>query len=93
MTDEMTPKSNTSPWHEGEQAWSPEQGSLLDFAEAHGLSPAYGCRAGGCGSCAVRLKAGAVTYRTKPDFPVDPEQVLICCAVPAKGSETLELEL
>ena len=76
-----------------EQPWTPEDGTLLELAEAHGLKPAYGCRSGACGSCAVKLKAGKVAYPTAPDFPPEDGDVLICCAVPATSDETLEIDL
>lgn len=67
--------------------------SLLEAAEQHGLAPAYGCRSGSCGSCAVRLKAGSVAYRSEPTADIAADEALICCAVPAKGTDTLELDL
>ncbi|WP_417839995.1 pyridoxamine 5'-phosphate oxidase family protein [Tritonibacter scottomollicae] len=76
-----------------EQAWTPENGTLLELAEAHGLTPNYGCRSGACGTCAVRLTGGKVAYRHRPDFPPEPEDVLICCAAPAPSSEPLRLDL
>lgn len=76
-----------------EQGWKQEDGSLLDFAEAHGLTPNYGCRGGSCGSCAVKLKAGDVTYLNEPEADRENDEVLICCAVPAKGSDRVELEV
>jgi len=36
---------------------------LLDSLEAHGLSLPYGCRYGGCISCAAKLLAGTVDQR------------------------------
>lgn len=38
--------------------WSPEDGSLLDFAEANGVSVASNCRSGVCGTCATRVVSG-----------------------------------
>lgn len=76
-----------------EHPWTPGDGTLLDFAEAHGLTPNHGCRSGACGSCAVRLKAGRVGYRTPPEFTPETGDVLICCAVPADMDDTLELDL
>ena len=37
------------------QPWTSESGTLLELAEAHGLSPPYGCRNGECGACTTRL--------------------------------------
>jgi ferredoxin-NADP reductase/predicted pyridoxine 5'-phosphate oxidase superfamily flavin-nucleotide-binding protein len=67
-----------------EQAWSDGDGSLLDFAEAHGFSPEFGCRSGQCGACKTTLVAGAVVYQTEPSSPLQDGEVLLCCAVPAR---------
>jgi uncharacterized protein len=78
-----------------EQAWSDRDGSLLDFAEAHGLSPEYGCRSGQCGACKTRLVSGAVSYVSEPSIAPDPAQVLLCCAVPAakEGQDVVRVAL
>lgn len=76
-----------------EQGWTPDQGSLLEFAEGHGLSPEFGCRNGSCGSCATKLIKGEINYTTKPTFEVGDDEALICCSVPANSDEILELEL
>ncbi|MFY8195394.1 MAG: 2Fe-2S iron-sulfur cluster-binding protein, partial [Novosphingobium sp.] len=76
-----------------EARWHPEGGSLLELAESRGLKPEHSCRAGSCGSCAVRLLKGRVAYPVTPTAPVGPDEILICSAVPAAGSETLEIEL
>lgn len=76
-----------------ETRWQPDSGSLLELAEARGLKPAYSCRAGSCGSCAVRLLKGKITYPVAPTAPVGAGEILVCSAVPAAGSEALEIEL
>lgn len=76
-----------------EARWQPGSGSLLDLAEARGLKPEHSCRAGSCGSCAVRLLKGKIAYPVEPTAPAGPGEILICSAVPASGSETLEIEL
>jgi hypothetical protein len=76
-----------------ETPWQAGGGTLLDLAEDHGLAPDFGCRSGACGTCARRLIAGAVTYRTAPAEAPPEGEVLICCAVPAKGTKTVELDL
>ncbi|AWN49453.1 FAD-binding oxidoreductase [Methylobacterium terrae] len=73
--------------------WSPESGTLLDLAEASGLSPAHGCREGTCGTCRTRLLAGAVTYPVAPAAAIAPDEVLPCRAVPAAGTDDLRLAL
>jgi len=75
-----------------EARWSPGDGSLLELAEARGLTPAYSCRAGSCGSCRTRLIEGKVAYVATPIADTDASSALICCAVPAAG-ERLLLEL
>ena len=76
-----------------EQGWSRGDATILEMAEQQGLSPAYGCRAGSCGSCAVKLNAGRVAYRSEPTAAMAEDEVLICCAVPAKGTEVVDVEL
>jgi ferredoxin len=80
-----------------EQAWSKQDGNLLEFAEAHGLSPEFGCRSGQCGSCKVNLLEGEVHYAQPPTCNFDSDQVVLCCAMPAKNNQTdavkLRLEL
>jgi len=80
-----------------EACWTPEFGTLLELAEARGLSPAFSCRAGNCGSCRTRLQAGRVTYVKEPTAEVADDEVLICCAVPTKadgdGENRIQLAL
>jgi ferredoxin-NADP reductase len=60
--------------------WTPERGSLLEFAEGKGLSPPFSCRAGHCGSCATRMTAGRVTYAEPTAWRPADGEVLLCCA-------------
>jgi len=76
-----------------ETPWWRGDASILEVAEAHGLVPDYGCRNGTCGTCAARVTQGSVTYRTVPSAHVAQGEALICCAVPAQGTKTLELDL
>ena len=79
-----------------EARWTPQSGSLLELAEARGLSPEYSCREGHCGSCKTRLLRGVVTYTTRPSASVAKDEVLICCAVPAQqdgGIEEIHLDI
>ncbi len=79
----------------GEAAvWTPEHGSLLEFAEGKGLSPPFACRAGNCGSCVTRIMSGQVSYASAPAWQAADGEAVLCCAVPADGgSERLALEL
>ena len=62
--------------------WTPGSGTLLDLAEEAGLKPLHSCRSGICGTCATRLKCGAVDYIEEPTAPHEDGEVLICCATP-----------
>ncbi len=80
-----------------EARWAPGSGSLLDLAEARGLSPEFSCRGGSCGTCRTRIIAGAVAYETPPSASVGADEALICCAMPADtasgGGDRLILDL
>ncbi len=73
--------------------WSAEDGSLLELAEAQGLTPNFSCRSGSCGSCATKLSQGSVSYRSPPEAEVEAGEALLCCARPAKDSAPLILDL
>lgn len=60
--------------------WSPELGTLLDAAQAAGLSLPSGCRVGQCESCAVRIVSGDVAQLGP--FDGEKDQCLTCQAVP-----------
>jgi hypothetical protein len=75
-----------------EARWTPGSGSLLDLAEARGLSPSHACRQGMCGSCRHPLGAGRVTYAERPASPIAADDVLLCQAVPADGSGPIVIE-
>jgi len=64
--------------------WSPEDGSLLDFAEANGVPVASNCRSGVCGTCATRVLSGDVTYPVPCEGDIPAGHALICSAIPAR---------
>jgi hypothetical protein len=76
-----------------EARWQPDGGSLLELAESRGLRPEFSCRGGSCGTCKTRLLSGQVSYPQPPAEIPGEGQVLICCAVPAQGSQPLVLDL
>ncbi|OPA88003.1 FAD-binding oxidoreductase [Pseudomonas fluorescens] len=76
-----------------EARWEPGTGTLLELAEARGLTPEFSCRGGSCGTCKSTLSRGQVHYLNTPAEPLAHNEVLICCAVPAQGSEPLVLEI
>ena len=73
--------------------WNPGDGSLLELAEQHGLSPEFGCRNGSCGTCRTRIVQGAVAYFKPPEYTAPQGHALICCAAPAADGPPLQLEL
>ncbi|KAI0196923.1 pyruvate kinase-like protein [Astrocystis sublimbata] len=79
-TVRFTKSKKTATWKKEEPV------TLLELAEQMGLTPDYGCRAGACGSCAVKLGCGAVSGGLQADGTV-----LTCSAMPA--SEEIELEI
>ncbi len=80
-----------------ESRWQPGGGTLLELAEARGLSPDFSCRGGSCGTCRTRIVEGAVAYPVAPGASIGPDEALICCAVPADaaagGGDRLILDL
>ena len=70
--------------------WVAERGSLLDVGESLGLSMPSGCRAGVCGSCALRVSVGSTAYVNDPTVSGPAGTVLLCSAVPT-SDVTVEL--
>ncbi|MFT5209206.1 MAG: ferredoxin-NADP reductase [Flavobacterium sp.] len=68
-----------------EQLWSAGDGTLLEFAENHGLTPDFSCRRGQCGACATTLISGKVTYTDDVEAYMNKDEILLCCASPAKN--------
>jgi ferredoxin-NADP reductase len=66
-------------------SWNAGAGSLLDFAEELGIAVSSGCRAGNCGTCAVALRSGQVTYSRQPGCEVEKGSCLLCITVPASA--------
>jgi ferredoxin-NADP reductase len=66
-------------------------GTLLEQAEAAGLSPDFGCRMGICRTCTCRKTAGAVrNVRTGEVSDEEDEDIQLCVSVPA-GDVALQL--
>jgi len=79
-----------------EARWAPGSGTLLELAEARGLSPDFSCRGGSCGTCKTKVVSGQVHYPNPPAELPESGTALICCAVPAQaeeGVQALVLEL
>ncbi|GHD52077.1 hypothetical protein GCM10017083_27260 [Thalassobaculum fulvum] len=71
--------------------WTPQSGSLLDLAEAHGIDAPASCRAGSCGSCAAALSGGSVRYLQAPAAVPAAGRVLLCQALPTGPTVSVEL--
>ncbi len=66
----------------GRYPWDGAARTLLDFAEAHGLTPAFSCRNGICNTCLCEAD-GEVSYIDEPLEQPHAGLALICCSVPA----------
>jgi MOSC domain-containing protein YiiM/ferredoxin-NADP reductase len=64
-----------------EAIWSPSSGTLLNLAEAAGVSPPFGCRSGACGLCRTAIFEGRVSY-VEPIEEPDSGFLFPCCAIP-----------
>ncbi|MBE9043266.1 2Fe-2S iron-sulfur cluster binding domain-containing protein [Pleurocapsales cyanobacterium LEGE 10410] len=71
--------------------WKPEDGTLLEFAEANGLNPDYSCRQGICHTCTCSIQEGEVEYLESPDSEPDEGSVLICVSRPKTNRVILDL--
>jgi ferredoxin-NADP reductase len=69
----------------------PSVGTVLETAEAAGLSPAYGCRRGICGTCTRTKAAGRVRSTVTGELSApDAEPIRLCVSV-AAGEVTVDL--
>jgi stearoyl-CoA 9-desaturase NADPH oxidoreductase len=67
------------------------EGTLLEQAEAAGLTPEFGCRMGICHTCTCRKAAGAVrNILTNEISDEEGEDIQLCISVPA-GDVALEI--
>jgi ferredoxin-NADP reductase/phenylpropionate dioxygenase-like ring-hydroxylating dioxygenase large terminal subunit len=73
--------------------WTPDKGTLLEFAETLGIAPTFGCRSGICGTCATRTKQGSVEYLEEPVAALEEGEVLLCCSAPAAVAKETGLVL
>ena len=71
--------------------WSPEQGTLLDLAEANGIDVSSDCRMGICGACSTRIAGGEVTHLTLDRSQPNKDEALLCCSVPKTDELVLNL--
>ncbi|MGN6695005.1 MAG: ferredoxin reductase [Aquihabitans sp.] len=70
---------------------APSVGTVLETAEAAGLTPAFGCRRGICGTCTRTKTAGQVRNTVTGELSAaDAEPIRLCVSV-ACGEVTVEL--
>jgi len=69
--------------------WTPNKGSLLEFALEQGVRIDSSCRAGSCGSCLVAIKSGDVEYISEPGEKPESGSCLTCICRP-KGAMVLD---
>ncbi|MEP6820789.1 MAG: 2Fe-2S iron-sulfur cluster-binding protein [Chthoniobacterales bacterium] len=62
--------------------WCGDHHSILDLAEANGVSIPSGCRAGSCGTCQVAVFSGEIDYIEKSDFETERGTRLTCIGAP-----------
>jgi hypothetical protein len=62
--------------------WCGDHTSILDLAEANGISIPSGCRAGSCGTCQVAVFSGEIGYIERSDFETNPGTRLTCIGAP-----------
>lgn len=70
-----------------EANWNETNQSILEFAEANGLSPVFSCRMGTCSSCESRLLKGNIEYEPEPFMDPAKGKIFICCAKPTSDVE------
>ncbi|WP_228055319.1 2Fe-2S iron-sulfur cluster-binding protein [Gloeocapsopsis crepidinum] len=71
--------------------WDKGEGTILEFAQANDLNPAYSCRIGICGTCQCKILAGEVAYQEPPTAEIDEGAVLICISKPKTSNLVLDL--
>ncbi len=63
------------------KSWDGGHRTLLDFAEAQGLNPAFSCRNGICSTCMCDVE-GQVRYIEEPLDKPERGKALLCCSIP-----------
>jgi ferredoxin len=65
--------------------------TILEQAEAAGLSPAYGCRMGVCNTCAVKKLHGAVRHVISGEVCADTDETIKVCVNVPVGDVAVDL--
>ncbi|RYE81271.1 MAG: 2Fe-2S iron-sulfur cluster binding domain-containing protein, partial [Hyphomicrobiales bacterium] len=71
---------------------APNSGAtILEQAEAAGLSPVYGCRMGVCNTCAVKKLHGAVRHVISGEVSADTDETIKVCVNVPVGDVAVDL--
>jgi len=70
---------------------APSVGTILETAEAAGLTPAFGCRRGICGTCTRAKTSGRVRDVVTGELSADDAEPIRLCVSVACGEVTVEL--
>jgi ferredoxin len=62
--------------------WDPQCGNLLEFAEKNGVSLDFGCRAGNCGTCEIKINSGDIAYEIESGAAPGEGACLACITAP-----------
>ena len=71
--------------------WNKGDGTILEFAEANGINPAFSCRVGVCLTCSCKIQSGEVAYQEEPSGTPDDGEVLICISQPKTEKIVLDI--
>ncbi|BAY82413.1 oxidoreductase FAD/NAD(P)-binding subunit [Calothrix parasitica NIES-267] len=71
--------------------WNKGDGTILEFAEANGINPAFSCRVGVCLTCSCKIQEGEVAYLEEPSGTPDDGEVLICISQPKTEKVVLDI--
>ncbi len=75
----------------GQQAESLGDASILEVAEASGLSPKHGCRMGICYQCSCRKTSGTVVNRLTGKLSGNGEETIQLCVSVPTGAVSIDL--
>lgn len=67
--------------------WTPESGTLLEFAESLGINAPFNCRTGMCGMCARKVTAGEVMKIRETSAKTRERCQLMCSTIPMSKVE------
>ena len=70
-----------------ETQWDGSQPTLLDLAEAEGLTPEFSCRMGTCSTCETSLLSSKTEYDPEPFMETSEDKIFICCSKPVSDIE------